>query len=144
MQKAAIRRSADHDHDDARWNDQDRDRGNKFSDGVPSRPGRLVFSTDEPAVVYVSPFRHGKPAAPATPQPARARARTSSPIGPAPRPNLFSASASSIARSAQHKSASSAKFKLGQYADAETAYYTADLTVVRSLRLSKEGDIFLM
>jgi hypothetical protein len=157
QEAAARRSADDGDHDDGwRDQDRDKDRGSGFADDVlPRRPSRTaakpnrepaddaqpqpqasrartpdLFSTDEPVAVYVSPFRRGKPTPKATSQPQqppRIRARVSSAIRPAPRTNLVSASASTIARSAQHRSAGSAKFKLGQYADAESAY-TAGIT----------------
>ncbi|RDB20082.1 UBA domain-containing protein 7 [Hypsizygus marmoreus] len=125
-------------HDDG-WNDTHGD-SSAFSDDVlPPRPKPKRRPAAEPSkpqpkpadlfsdapVAYVSPFRRGKsqqPAAALTPPPPP---RPTSPIRPVPRQNLITASASSISRSAQHKDAGAAKFKLGQYADAEASYTAA-------------------
>lgn len=149
------------DDDGWRDRNGDTDRGRGLYDEVlPSRPSKTavkprksyaadaqppsrtqtpdLFSTDQPIAAYVSPYRRVKPANQAAPpqQPQlplrpRARTRVPSPIRLTPRLNLVSASASTIARSAQHKSAGSAKFKLGQYTDAESAY-TAGITCLPS------------
>ncbi|GLB34387.1 putative SWA2 protein [Lyophyllum shimeji] len=97
-----------------------------------------LFSDDSEAVAYVSPWRRGKPSAAAvaassststaggrgTPPPQRAPApapaRAPSPVRQ--RPNLVSASPAAIATANKHKEMGSAKFKLGQYAEAEAAY----------------------
>jgi hypothetical protein len=148
MQETTARCVADDDDGDDRWRDQARDRGAEsgFSDEVlpggptraASKPMRPVagaqpqasrvptvdlFSADEPVAAYVSPFRRSKPTSQQTPQlPPRSHTRAPSPIRPVPRTGLISASNSVIARSSQHKTAGTAKFKLGQYADAESAY----------------------
>ena len=153
MQDAALR-DANNGHDEG-WRGLDQDGGGGFSDDVlPSRPSITaanlkrepvidaqyqpqapratmedLFSTDEPAA-YVSPFRRGKPVSQPTSQPqlpSRVRAPAPSSIRPTPRTNLVPAPSSAITRAAQHKTAGSAKFKLGQYADAESAY-TAGIT----------------
>ncbi|KAJ8454245.1 hypothetical protein ONZ51_g13140 [Trametes cubensis] len=97
-----------------------------------------LFSDDPPAV-YVSPFRRkgtsrtqtaentpaaspAPPAQRATPSPAPARAP--SPI-PLVQRRTVSASPSAIAESAKHKAAGTEKFKLGQYAEAESLYSAA-------------------
>jgi tetratricopeptide (TPR) repeat protein len=85
-----------------------------------------LFSMDAPAA-YVSPNRR-RPAASAAATPS---ARTpSAPVAPRRAPTApalverqtITAPASAIATSAQHKEAGTAVFKLGQYADAVTAY----------------------
>lgn len=90
-----------------------------------------LFSDEAPAA-YISPFRR-RPAGNAAPLPAPAAAAPSpaprASRGPSP-PRLVerpavSASASEIATSTQHKTAGTEKFKLGQFADAETAYTNA-------------------
>ncbi|TFK33258.1 hypothetical protein BDQ12DRAFT_658124 [Crucibulum laeve] len=85
---------------------------------------------DEAPVAYVSRFRHGRPkaqeAAPsqsAPPPPVRAQAP--SPVRVIPRKNLVSASSSSISQSESHKAQGGEKFKLGQYAAAESSYSSA-------------------
>ncbi|KAI0326730.1 hypothetical protein GY45DRAFT_68712 [Cubamyces sp. BRFM 1775] len=97
-----------------------------------------LFSDDPPAV-YVSPFRRkGNPrtqttenSPAATPAPPAQRA-TPSPVparAPSPIPlvqrRTVSASPSAIAESAKQKAAGTEKFKLGQYAEAESLYSAA-------------------
>lgn len=79
----------------------------------------------EPAA-YVSPFRRRRP------PPASANASTSSPATPpqprAPSPirrPVITASPSELAASAAHKAAGAEKFRLGQYAEAASAYTAA-------------------
>ncbi|KAG6830423.1 hypothetical protein H0H87_008171 [Tephrocybe sp. NHM501043] len=94
-----------------------------------------LFSNDAEPAAYVSPFRRRTPAAApaaapaaspsastarATPPPPRAAIRAPSPIHQ--RPNLVSAPSAALAIANRHKEAGSAKFKLGQYAEAEAAY----------------------
>ncbi|KAG6908358.1 hypothetical protein DXG01_005176 [Tephrocybe rancida] len=93
-----------------------------------------LFSDDPQPAPYVSPFRRRAPAAapvapaastpratpPPPPPPPRAAARPPSP--PRRRSNLVSAPPSALATANKHKDAGSAKFKLGQYAEAEASY----------------------
>ncbi|KAG5650183.1 hypothetical protein H0H81_000405 [Sphagnurus paluster] len=92
-----------------------------------------LFSDDPEPAAYVSPFRRGKPAPPAASSTPPTRAATAPvqrapPRPPSPSPvqrrNLVTASPSAIALANKHKDAGSAKFKLGQYAEAESAYTT--------------------
>lgn len=95
-----------------------------------------LFSDDPPAV-YVSPFRRKGPArapaadaaassAPATPvqKPSPSPARAPSPVALVQR-RTVSASQAAITQSAQKKAAGTEKFKLGQYAEAESLYSAA-------------------
>ncbi|KAI0638600.1 hypothetical protein C8Q77DRAFT_1091841 [Trametes polyzona] len=99
-----------------------------------------LFSDDPPSV-YVSPFRRkgpsrgqaespaaSSPAAPSqrpSPSPAAAvSARAPSPV-PVVQRQTVSASPAAIAESAKHKAAGTEKFKLGQYAEAESLYSAA-------------------
>jgi tetratricopeptide (TPR) repeat protein len=59
------------------------------------------------------------------PSPSIMVARLPSPIRPTPRSNVVSAPLESIAQSEQHNNLGGAKFKLGQYAEAESAYSKA-------------------
>ncbi|KAH7921613.1 hypothetical protein BV22DRAFT_717230 [Leucogyrophana mollusca] len=79
-----------------------------------------LLSTDAPTA-YVSPFRHGRPKPDSQPAPTP---RAPSPIRLATRQTV-SASPSALAASAKHKSLGTEKYKLGQYADAESAYAAA-------------------
>ncbi|KAH8092472.1 hypothetical protein BXZ70DRAFT_951043 [Cristinia sonorae] len=92
-----------------------------------SKTGDLL-SADEPTA-YVSPWRRKAPSraeilskstTPAAPTPAR----NPSPI-PLIQRKTISATPSAMAVSAKHKATGSEKFKLGQYAEAETSYSTA-------------------
>ncbi|KAI0355420.1 hypothetical protein OH77DRAFT_1424915 [Trametes cingulata] len=96
-----------------------------------------LFSDDPPSV-YVSPFRRKTPAraqaaaspaaspSAATPaqQPSPSPARAPSPIALVQR-RTVSASPAAIAESARQKAAGTEKFKLGQYAEAESLYSAA-------------------
>ncbi|TFK74509.1 hypothetical protein BDN72DRAFT_833502 [Pluteus cervinus] len=92
----------------------------------PVEPSVDLFSSEP--VAYVSPFRRGKPKPSSTPPrppgPSQS-ARAPSPIKLAARSNVISASQSSIARSIKHKTLGGEKFKLGQYAESESAYSSA-------------------
>ncbi|KAJ7594480.1 hypothetical protein C8J56DRAFT_1012708 [Mycena floridula] len=126
---------------DERWDDESEHRpSDGFSDGVeplprkPSRPGPAssIRTTVEPEVdlisagepsSFISSYRRKQPS---TSSPA-----TTSRTSPVPqrilqpRPNIVSASLSSISQSQSHKSVGGDKFKLGQYAEAESAYTRA-------------------
>lgn len=73
--------------------------------------------SNEPAV-YISPFRHAKVAP-------KQRSTSPTPIQLVSRANVIPAPQSSILRSAQYKAIGGEKFKLGQYAESESAYTTA-------------------
>ncbi|KAG6866605.1 hypothetical protein C0991_000715 [Blastosporella zonata] len=133
--------------DEDPWKDGLREPGGGFSDEVKSKSERAkpqpqqqrippepkpkpttadLFSDDAEPAAYVSPFRRRTPAAAAAPSPAStSRATPPPPRAPSPirpRPNLVSASSTALATATKHKDAGSAKFKLGQYAEAEAAY----------------------
>ncbi|KAF8076973.1 hypothetical protein FPV67DRAFT_1649659 [Lyophyllum atratum] len=88
-----------------------------------------LFSDDLEPAAYVSPFRRGKPPSGAASSSSTPAARNTPPPpsrrAPSPvrqRANLVSASLGAIATATKHKDAGSAKFKLGQFAEAESAY----------------------
>lgn len=88
-----------------------------------SRPKEVdLFSADAP--VYQSPFRRGRPTP--QPQPSAAPSRPAH-VPPPPKPQrvLVPASPSALSTSASHKATGTSAFKLGQYADAESAYSLA-------------------
>lgn len=95
----------------------------------PSKPQPAVdlFSDDTPKGPYVSKFRHGRPkptaAAAAPPSSFTAASAPAEPPRP-PRPKV-SASREALSTSQRHKAAGTEKFKLGQYADAVSAYSLA-------------------
>ncbi|KAH9077009.1 hypothetical protein EDB83DRAFT_2347748 [Lactarius deliciosus] len=80
-----------------------------------------LFSEDTPTA-YVSPFRRGAGSRSAPVQAVSARAP--SPVRLAQR-NIISASPSAISASAEHKTSGTEMFKLGRFAEAETAYTSA-------------------
>lgn len=82
------------------------------------RTGDLFSS--EPAR-YVSPHRHGKPRA----SPAPRTATPARPPSPLRQRELVSAPAATLSKAAQHKTAGNEHFKLGRFAEAETAYSSA-------------------
>ncbi|EIW74510.1 hypothetical protein CONPUDRAFT_159811 [Coniophora puteana RWD-64-598 SS2] len=86
-----------------------------------------LLSSESPAA-YVSPWRRGRPKQSAEPTPSSSSSarptRAPSPIRLTTRQTV-SASQSAIASSAKHKAAGTEKYKLGQYADAESAYSLA-------------------
>ncbi|KAF5369691.1 hypothetical protein D9615_010167 [Tricholomella constricta] len=98
----------------------------------PQRTTTDLFADDPEPTAYVSPFRRGKAAAAAgsssssaaapAAESTRALVRTT-PL-PTRRQNLVSASATALALANKHKDAGTAKFKLGQFAEAESAYTT--------------------
>ncbi|KAG6826605.1 hypothetical protein H0H93_016362, partial [Arthromyces matolae] len=91
-----------------------------------------LFSDDSPVTAYVSPFRRRTPAASSAASPAASTPRATPPpltrqaarppSPPRQRSNLVSASPTAIANANKHKEAGSAKFKLGQYGDADASY----------------------
>ncbi|EED82866.1 predicted protein [Postia placenta Mad-698-R] len=92
-----------------------------------------LFS-DDPPVVYTSPFRRKAPARnpalmPAAPAKVTSSVRPTPPRAPSPIPlvqrKTVSASPAAITSSAQHKAKGTEMFKLGRYAEAETAYSAA-------------------
>lgn len=92
-----------------------------------------LFS-DDPPVVYTSPFRRKAPARnpalmPAAPAKVTSSVRPTPPRAPSPIPLVqrknVSASPAAITSSAQHKAKGTEMFKLGRYAEAETAYSAA-------------------
>lgn len=92
-----------------------------------------LFS-DDPPVVYTSPFRRKAPArnpalTPAAPAKVTSSVRPTPPRAPSPIPlvqrKTVSASPAAITSSAQHKAKGTEMFKLGRYAEAETAYSAA-------------------
>ncbi|OSX59574.1 hypothetical protein POSPLADRAFT_1184339 [Postia placenta MAD-698-R-SB12] len=92
-----------------------------------------LFS-DDPPVVYTSPFRRKAPArnpalTPAAPAKVTSSVRPTPPRAPSPIPLVqrknVSASPAAITSSAQHKAKGTEMFKLGRYAEAETAYSAA-------------------
>ncbi|ETW84178.1 hypothetical protein HETIRDRAFT_472650 [Heterobasidion irregulare TC 32-1] len=84
-----------------------------------------LLSDDAPKA-YISPFRRGKPpaAAPSPPAYKSAPPRTPSPIRLVQRQTI-SATPSAIAASAKYKVTGTESFKLGQFAEAESAYSSA-------------------
>lgn len=83
-----------------------------------------LLSDDAPKA-YVSPFRRKAPARSQVSTPAESRL-SPSPAAPAPPPLIqrkcVSASSSELATSAKHKGTGTEMYKLGRYAEAETAY----------------------
>lgn len=88
-----------------------------------SRPKEVdLFSSEAP--VYQSPFRRGRPTP--QPQPSAAPSRpTPIPSPPKPQRILVPASSSALSTSASHKATGTSAYKLGQYANAESAYSLA-------------------
>lgn len=84
-----------------------------------------LLSDDAPKA-YISPFRRGKPpaAAPSPPAYKSAPPRTPSPIRLVQRQTI-PATPSAIAASAKYKATGTESFKLGQFAEAESAYSSA-------------------
>ncbi|KAH9002277.1 hypothetical protein EDB86DRAFT_2800719 [Lactarius hatsudake] len=80
-----------------------------------------LFSEDTPTA-YVSPFRRG--AGSRTTPVQAVSARAPSPVRLTQR-NVISASPSAISASAEHKTSGTEMFKLGRFAEAETAYTSA-------------------
>ncbi|EMD40300.1 hypothetical protein CERSUDRAFT_110907 [Gelatoporia subvermispora B] len=106
---------------------------------APSKESRVrtgnLFSDDPPAV-YVSPFRRKAPSRGPTniepaPAPKAPSPRLSSPIQLIQRKTV-SASPSALAASAKHKTAGTERFKLGQYAEADTLYSSAIIALPES------------
>lgn len=88
-----------------------------------SRPKEVDLFSSE-ATVYQSPFRRGRPTP--QPQPPAAPSRPAPvPSPPKPQRVLVPASPSALSTSASHKATGTSAFKLGQYADAESAYSLA-------------------
>ncbi|KAG1748915.1 uncharacterized protein EDB91DRAFT_1197569 [Suillus paluster] len=88
-----------------------------------SRPKEVdLFSSEAP--VYQSPFRRSRPTP--QPQPPAAPSRPA-PIPSPPKPQriLVPASSSALSTSASHKATGTSAYKLGQYANAESAYSLA-------------------
>lgn len=88
-----------------------------------SRPKEVdLFSSEAP--VYQSPFRRGRP----TPQPQPPTAPSCpAPVPSPPKPQRVPvpASPSALSSSSSHKAAGTSAYKLGQYANAESAYSLA-------------------
>lgn len=88
-----------------------------------SRPKEVdLFSSEVP--VYQSPFRRGRP----TPQPQPSAAPSCpAPVPSLPKPQrvLVPASPSALSSSSSHKATGTSAYKLGQYANAESAYSLA-------------------
>ncbi|KAG1818543.1 uncharacterized protein BJ212DRAFT_1446402 [Suillus subaureus] len=81
-----------------------------------------LFSSEAP--VYQSPFRRGRPTP--QPQPPAAPSRLARvPSPPKPQRVLVPASPSALSTSASHKATGTSAYKLGQYAEAESAYSLA-------------------
>ncbi|KAG2147452.1 uncharacterized protein EDB93DRAFT_1282152 [Suillus bovinus] len=81
-----------------------------------------LFSSEAP--VYQSPFRRGRPTP--QPQPPAAPSRPAPvPSPPKPQRVLVPASSSALSTSASHKATGTSAYKLGQYANAESAYSLA-------------------
>ncbi|KAI0089293.1 hypothetical protein BDY19DRAFT_889810 [Irpex rosettiformis] len=89
-----------------------------------ARTGDLLGGDDAPKV-YVSPFRRKTPGRSQVPTPVESKL-TPAPAAPSPAPlvqrKCVSASASELSISAKHKATGTEMFKLGRYAEAETAY----------------------
>ncbi|KAG0691905.1 hypothetical protein DFH29DRAFT_974245 [Suillus ampliporus] len=88
-----------------------------------SRPKEVDLLSSE-APVYQSPFRRGRPTP--QPQPPAAPSRPA-PIPSPPKPQRapIPASPSALSTSASHKATGTSAYKLGQYANAESAYSLA-------------------
>lgn len=91
---------------------------------IKPKPNATDLFSDRQSIAYVSPFRRRIPADISTPRnispPARIAVRQPPPLRQ--RVNLVSASPSVLSTAYEHKEAGSAKFKLGQYAEAERTY----------------------
>lgn len=87
-----------------------------------SRPKEVDLLSSE-APVYQSPFRRSRPT-PQSQPPAPSRPAPA-PSPPKPQRVLVSASPSALSTSASHKAAGTSAYKLGQYANAESAYSLA-------------------
>ena len=89
---------------------------------LPDQTKKVDLFSDDTPTAYVSPFRRsaGSRSAPVRAESSRAP----SPIRPAQR-NVISASPSAISASAGHKASGTEMFKLGRFAEAETAYTSA-------------------
>lgn len=95
-----------------------------------SQPKEVDLLSSE-APVYQSPFRRGRP----TPQPQPPAAPshpTPVPSPPKPQRVLVPASSSALSTSASHKATGTSAYKLGQYANAESAYSLAIATLPAS------------
>ncbi|WWD22767.1 hypothetical protein CI109_107260 [Kwoniella shandongensis] len=101
----------------------------------PKERADLLFADEEPKR-YVSPARHRKPVASSASAAPRAAAAAASPK-PLPARQLVSASLQQIQTSAAHKAKGNEHFKLGRFAEADSAYTSA-------ISALPEGHLFLV
>ncbi|OAX41411.1 hypothetical protein K503DRAFT_685508 [Rhizopogon vinicolor AM-OR11-026] len=101
-----------------------------FETSSQSRPKEADLLSSE-APVYQSPYRRGRPI-PQPQPPAAAPRHAPIPSPPKSRRVLVPASPSALSTSALHKAKGTSAYKLGQYADAESAYSHAIATLPAS------------